>query len=95
VTTRTAIPFWLHAPDDYSSEQADDGVARTSPAMTSRSYIYGGRTSLAAQIAPFVEVGATLVAPRDLMQLLLPPGESLQPTHCSSEFYRLLKEGMA
>jgi phthiodiolone/phenolphthiodiolone dimycocerosates ketoreductase len=80
-----------YIPTEYTREQADDVVARTSREMTAKSYIYGDPKSVAAQIAPFVEAGATHVALLDLMQLLLPPDEAFQATERSIEFCRILK----
>jgi phthiodiolone/phenolphthiodiolone dimycocerosates ketoreductase len=84
-----------YVPAEFSREQADDVVARTSRQMTSMSYIYGDPKEVAAQIAPFVEAGATHVALLDLMQLLAPVDEALQAINRSVEFCRLLKQAVA
>jgi phthiodiolone/phenolphthiodiolone dimycocerosates ketoreductase len=81
-----------YIPAELSREECDDIVARTTREMAARSYVYGDPKSVAAQIAPFVEAGATHVALLDLMQLLLPPDEAFGATERSIEFCRLLKQ---
>jgi phthiodiolone/phenolphthiodiolone dimycocerosates ketoreductase len=78
-------------PHSMSREEVDDIVARVPKEMVEKSWLIGTPAEVAAQLQPFVEAGATYIAPSDLAPAVMEPEEQQRVAERTLELCAHLK----
>lgn len=88
-------PDWHYAmkllPLRMSEAEAMDWVRRPTRLQSERTWLYGDATSVAAQLEPYVEAGATWIGLLDFLPFVLDPEDGANWLARSLEVCRLLK----
>jgi phthiodiolone/phenolphthiodiolone dimycocerosates ketoreductase len=78
-------------PHQMSRAEVDDVVARVTPTMIEKSWLIGTPEEVAAQLQPWVDAGATYIAPSDLAPAIMEPEEQPEVFHTMIELCAHLK----
>jgi phthiodiolone/phenolphthiodiolone dimycocerosates ketoreductase len=62
-------------PHQMSRAEVDDIVAAVTPSMIEKSWLIGTPEEIAAQLQPWVDAGASYIAPSDLAPAIMEPDE--------------------
>jgi phthiodiolone/phenolphthiodiolone dimycocerosates ketoreductase len=78
-------------PHQMSRAEVDDVVARVTPTMIEKSWFIGTPEDVAAQLQPWVEAGATYIAPSGLAPMIVKPEERRAAVQAMIELCARLK----
>lgn len=84
--------YALHMlPQQFSDAEVDDVLRRVTHEMSARSWLHGSAKEVAAEVADYVEAGATTVCLLDFGPMLLPLDEAATGLSRSIDVARILK----
>jgi phthiodiolone/phenolphthiodiolone dimycocerosates ketoreductase len=78
-------------PHQMSQAEVDEVVAQVTPTMIEKSWLIGTPEEVATQLQPWVEAGASYIAPSDLAPAVFEPEEQRQAFHTMIELCAELK----